>query len=709
MTSLAGGAGSAGVAARSRAAFSASLLAAAFSARRRAFCAVTIALRAFSAAFSAFSFSARAAFSAAARSAARDGRATFSSRAFSASRAACAAAAAAAMRLEPARRTFPPSSPSSSSSAARSIAAARLRAPSSRFWRFFLSSGSGESMPTSRFTWRIAAPRLEYLLPLGSKKRLYTLPPSSFTQRTRHPGDKSSPVTSLARSASSAAASSSRSRSLTLLWLRASRALMGAAAARGRVGAEWRLSFPERTCRSTCSTTSALLENFFASGAKKRMRPTSFRLVALQLRSIATRQLAPSITPVSSNTCLMSSRRAAASSLENASSSMRSCSTCSGDFAASPSTATERRLKSSTCATMAPALSNRFPPGEKKRLYSRSARLPSLPLLCTESRTRHSGPRRTPVSAYTRSTSCRRASSSRSAGVNMDRGRGLPEDAPGVARARAARFEPPTAWCGAEPPRETRAAPGVTAVVEGSAGTANVPPFALTRLCLPAGVAPTPNPRLGDCRLEIATFPRAVSASAAANAAHSLFSCRSARAASIWAPSDTIAFGSLVTATFAASAATLAAEASSAAFASAAIFAAASAAARRCTVAAARRILTCVSACASPTSLFPGAAGSRHTFSSRSRPFRTTDSHSTFQPSSRSWLSFCRTLRRSASRLRAGSRSLPSGDARAAGAAAGASPAGGSPAVPALCPALCLGVRVGVGAATGAVVVAAAR
>ena len=68
---------------------------------------------------------------------------------------------------------------------------------------------------------------------------------------------------------------------------------------------------------------------------------------------------------------------------------------------------------------------------------------------------------------------------------------------------------------------------------------------------------------------------------------------------------------------------------------------------------------------ASPTSLFPGAAGSRHTFSSRSRPFRTTDSHSTFQPSSRSWLSFCRTLRRSASRLRAGSRSLPSGDARA--------------------------------------------
>jgi hypothetical protein len=64
-----------------------------------------------------------------------------------------------------------------------------------------------------------------------------------------------------------------------------------------------RFSFPDLTCRSTCSTTSAFEENFFKSGAKKRMRPTSLRFVTLQLRSIWTRQFAPSITPVSSNTC----------------------------------------------------------------------------------------------------------------------------------------------------------------------------------------------------------------------------------------------------------------------------------------------------------------------------------------------------------------------------------------------------------------------
>ena len=222
---------------------------------------------------------------------------------------------------------------------------------------------------------------------------MYVLPPVSVTQRTCHPVLSVTPVLRLIISRRSFAAFSSRDPVSigievlpTCAPARAPSAEEGgrsvffpaeayppetpparALEPRGLVGAECRLSFPFCTSFSTWSTTSARLENFLPSGAKKRMRPTILRLDADHVRSSATLQLAPSITPVSSNVCLSSSRRAAASASPISSSSTRSFSTCSGLFTASPSTRIARRLKSRTCATISDADSNRRPPGEKKR------------------------------------------------------------------------------------------------------------------------------------------------------------------------------------------------------------------------------------------------------------------------------------------------------------------------------------------------------
>ena len=211
---------------------------------------------------------------------------------------------------------------------------------------------------------------------------MYSFPLFSRTQRTSYPGLSVIPVAAYTRSDNSATAASSRDAGVRATATaedvfrdpsseRAAFApRVDAASAetpRGRLGAECRLSFPRLTCLSTKSTTSAFDENFLFSGpgAKKRMRPTILRLAADHERSMETRQFAPSITPVSSNTCLRSSRRAVASSLENSSSSMRSRSICSGDLTASPSTAIARALKSLTWFTSAVPLRNFFPPGEK--------------------------------------------------------------------------------------------------------------------------------------------------------------------------------------------------------------------------------------------------------------------------------------------------------------------------------------------------------